>query len=53
MATRRDFLKNITLVSGVLATSSLQAEGEASKSKKMKTGIQLWTVRDVIILKTG
>jgi len=48
MATRRDFLKNITLVSGVLATSSLQAGGEAAKGKKMKTGIQLWTVRDVI-----
>ncbi len=48
MATRRDFLKNITLVSGVMATSSLQAEGKAVKSKKMKTGIQLWTVRDVI-----
>jgi len=48
MATRRDFLKNITLVSGVLAASSLQAESEAAKGKKMKTGIQLWTVRDVI-----
>jgi sugar phosphate isomerase/epimerase len=48
MATRRDFLKNITLVSGVLATASLYAGGEAAKKKKMKTGIQLWTVRDVI-----
>ena len=48
MATRRDFLKNITLVSGVLATSSLQAEGAAAKNKKMKTGLQLYTLRDVI-----
>jgi sugar phosphate isomerase/epimerase len=48
MATRRDFLKNITLVSGVLATSSLQAEGAAAKGKKMKTGLQLYTLRDVI-----
>lgn len=48
MATRRDFLKNITLVSGVLATSSLYAEGETAKKKKMKTGIQLYTLRDVI-----
>ncbi len=48
MATRRNFLKNITLVSGVLATSSLQAENALSKTRKMKTGIQLWTLRDVI-----
>jgi sugar phosphate isomerase/epimerase len=48
MATRRDFLKNITLVSGVLAASSVKAESEATKGKKMKIGIQLWTVRDVI-----
>jgi sugar phosphate isomerase/epimerase len=48
MATRRDFLKNITLVSGVLAASSLQAENEAAKGKKMKIGLQLWTIRDVI-----
>lgn len=48
MATRRDFLKNITLVSGVLATTSLQAGNGSAKPKIMKTGIQLWTVRDVI-----
>lgn len=48
MATRRDFLKNITLVSGVLATTSIQAGGEAAKGKKMKTGLQLWTLRDSI-----
>jgi sugar phosphate isomerase/epimerase len=48
MATRRDFIKNITLVSGVLAASSLQAESEAAKGRKMKIGLQLWTVRDVI-----
>ena len=48
MSTRRNFLKSITLVSGVLATSSLQAESMPGKGKKMKTGIQLWTVRDVI-----
>lgn len=48
MTTRRDFLKNITLVSGVLAASSVKAESEAAKRKKMKTGIQLWTLRDVI-----
>ena len=48
MATRRNFLKNITLASGVLATSPLLAGGELAKPKKMKTGIQLWTVRDVI-----
>jgi len=48
MATRRDFIKNITLVSGVLAASSLQAETEAAKGRKMKIGLQLWTIRDVI-----
>lgn len=48
MATRRDFLKNITLISGVLATSSLHAESEAAKGKRMKMGIQLYTLRDVI-----
>ncbi len=48
MATRRDFLRNITLASGVLATSPLLAGGASAKPKKMKTGIQLWTVRDVI-----
>ena len=48
MATRRDFLKNITLVSGVLATSPLLAGSEAAIPKKMKTGIQLYTLRDVI-----
>ncbi len=48
MATRRDFLKNITLLSGVLATSSLQAGSEPAIGKKMKTGIQLYSLRDVI-----
>jgi sugar phosphate isomerase/epimerase len=48
MSTRRNFLKSITLVSGVMAASTLQAENKSGKSKKMKTGIQLWTVRDVI-----
>ena len=48
MTTRRDFLKNITLVSGVLATSSIHAENEPVKKKKMKTGLQLWTIRDSI-----
>ena len=48
MATRRDFLKNITLVSGALASTSLNAGNEAVKKKKMKTGLQLWTLRDVI-----
>lgn len=48
MATRRNFLKNITLISGVLATSSLHAGSQVAKGKKMKTGLQLWTVRDVI-----
>lgn len=48
MATRRDFLKNITLVSGVLATSSLHAGNTAKKKKLMKTGIQLYTLRDII-----
>jgi sugar phosphate isomerase/epimerase len=48
MATRRDFLKNITLASGVLATISLQAGGESAKPKKMKIGIQLYSLRDII-----
>jgi len=48
MTTRRDFLKNITLVSGVLATSSLHAESEPVKKKKMKTGLQLWTIRESV-----
>jgi len=48
MATRRDFLKNITLVSGVIAAGSAHAEKEAAKGKKMKTSIQLYTLRDVI-----
>ncbi len=48
MATRRDFLKNITLVSGVIAASSVQAESEVVKNKNMKSGIQLYTLRDAI-----
>lgn len=48
MATRRDFLKNITLASGVLATTSLRAGGESAKPKKKKIGIQLYSLRDVI-----
>jgi sugar phosphate isomerase/epimerase len=48
MATRRDFLKSITLVSGALAATSAYAGSASAKGRKMKTGIQLWTVRDVI-----
>jgi sugar phosphate isomerase/epimerase len=48
MATRRDFLKNITLVSGVIAAGSVQAKSEAAKGKMMKSGIQLYSLRDVI-----
>ena len=48
MTTRRNFLKNITLMSGVLATTSLQAESLPAMGKKMKAGIQLWTLKDVI-----
>ena len=46
MTTRRNFLKNMTLMTGVLATSKLQAG--SLPGKKMKIGIQLWTIRDVI-----
>jgi len=48
MATRRDFLKNITLVSGLLATSPLYAETLPPKGKIKKIGIQLYTLRDII-----
>jgi sugar phosphate isomerase/epimerase len=48
MTTRRNFLKNITLMSGVLATSSLQAESLPGIGRKMKTGIQLWTLKDMV-----
>lgn len=48
MATRRNFLKNITLISGVLASSTLEAKKEPAKGKKMPLGIQLYTLRDVI-----
>jgi sugar phosphate isomerase/epimerase len=48
MTTRRNFFKNITLMSGVIATSSLQAESLPGAAKKKKIGIQLWTLRDVI-----
>lgn len=48
MATRRNFLKSITLVSGLAAASSVQAGSLSAPRKKMKTGIQLWTLRDVI-----
>jgi sugar phosphate isomerase/epimerase len=48
MATRRNFLKNITLISGVLATTTLEAKKEPAKSKKMPVGIQLYSLRDVI-----
>ncbi len=34
--------------SGVLAVSSLQAGNMTGKGKKLKIGIQLWTMRDVI-----
>jgi sugar phosphate isomerase/epimerase len=48
MASRRNFLKNITLISGVLASTTLEAKKEPAKSKKMPVGIQLYTLRDVI-----
>lgn len=48
MTTRRNFLKNITLMSGVIATSSLQAESLPAIGRKMKTGIQLWTLKDMV-----
>ncbi len=48
MTTRRNFLKNITLLSGVIAASPLLAGGLPGAGKKMKIGIQLWTLRDVI-----
>jgi len=48
MANRRYFLKSITLLSGVLAASSLRGDPFTLKAKKMKTGIQLWTLRDEI-----
>lgn len=48
MATRRNFLKTITLVSGAMATSSLQAGSESAKAKKIKMGIQLYSLRDAI-----
>lgn len=48
MASRRDFFKSITLVSGVLATTSVKAENETTKHRKMKIGLQLYTLRDVI-----
>lgn len=48
MATRRDFLKNITLMSGVIAAAPVSAGAEALPARKMKTGIQLWTLRDVV-----
>ncbi len=48
MASRRNFLINITLISGVLASTTLEAKKEPAKSKKMAVGIQLYTLRDVI-----
>jgi len=48
MATRRNFLKNITLISGVLASTTLEAKKEPAKGKKLPIGIQLYTLRDVI-----
>ena len=48
MASRRNFLKNITLISGVLASTTLEAKKESAKNKKMPVGIQLYTLRDVI-----
>lgn len=48
MTTRRNFLKNITLVSGLLATSSLQAANNPGAAKKRKIAIQLYTLRNVI-----
>jgi sugar phosphate isomerase/epimerase len=48
MSTRRNFLKSITLASGVIAVSAIEAKNLPSKDKKMKAGIQLYTLRDVI-----
>jgi len=48
MTTRRNFIKNITLLSGVIAASPLHAGSLSGAGKKMKIGIQLWTLRDVI-----
>jgi sugar phosphate isomerase/epimerase len=48
MSTRRDFLKNITLATGVLAAAPKLADGSPAGKNKMKTGIQLWTLRDII-----
>lgn len=48
MATRRNFLKNITLASGVLATTALEAKTIPAKAKKIPVGIQLWSLRDMM-----
>lgn len=48
MASRRNFLKNITLISGVMASTTLEAKKDPLKVKKMPVGIQLYTLRDVI-----
>lgn len=46
MGTRRDFLKSITLVSGALAASKTIAGNIPASDNKMKTGLQLYTLRD-------
>jgi sugar phosphate isomerase/epimerase len=46
MATRRDFLKSITLASGALAGSKTFAGSASANGPKMKTGLQLYTLRD-------
>jgi len=45
MATRRDFLKGITLIPGLIAGEALSAESPPALGKKVKPGIQLWSVR--------
>lgn len=47
MTTRRDFLKNLTLL-GAVAASSTTATALPLAGKKMKPAIQLWSVRDAI-----
>lgn len=46
MATRRDFLKSITLVSGALAATKVYGGSNPASKKKMKIGLQLYTLRD-------
>jgi sugar phosphate isomerase/epimerase len=52
MTTRRDFLKNLTLLGAVAATSS-SANVLPPAGKKMKPAIQLWSVREAIAADLG